>query len=95
MSLRSENWGTIHPSAYRNGAGLLRWAAVTRRAHGALRYVCPLTGSFVLVTDEATLQRLASPRAQVRCPDCGEMHLLLRDGDTGIFSPIVGEPAKS
>jgi len=94
MSLRNQNWGDIHPSVYRDGAGFLRWATVTPRAQGALRYVCPVTGSFVLVTEEATLQRLASPRARLRCPDCGEMHLLARDGDAGNLPPIVVQPAK-
>jgi hypothetical protein len=41
-----------------------------------LRYRCPLTGSFVLVTDAATLAGLARPPAQLRCADCGELHLV-------------------
>ena len=41
-----------------------------------LRYRCPLTGSYVLVTDEPTLARLARPPARIRCADCGEQHLI-------------------
>ena len=67
------NWGTIHPSAFGHAATLLRPAAATPRAHGAVRYQCPVT---VLVTDEADLARLARPRARLRCNACGEIHLL-------------------
>jgi hypothetical protein len=79
--------GRIHPSVYRRDGGFLRWATASPRPHGALRYVCPVTGSFVLVTDEATLQRLAGRRGRLRCPDCGEFHLILRDGDKFVAKP--------
>ncbi len=51
-----------------------------RRAHGALRYQCPVTGSFVLITDDAALSALARPRVRLRCAGCGEMHLLTQNG---------------
>ncbi len=69
-------WNTIHASAFAQTRGLLRWTRGTQRPHGALRYRCPLTGSYVLVTDEATLLRLARPPARIRCADCGEQHLV-------------------
>jgi hypothetical protein len=72
-------WGTIHPSAYRHAAALLRRAEATARPRGALRYQCPVTGSFVLVTDEASLQRLTGKRTRLRCSACDEMHLLSPD----------------
>ena len=77
--------GRIHPSVYRQDGGLLRWATATARPHGAVRYICPVTGSFVLVTDAANLQRLAGPRGRLRCPDCGEIHLISRGDATGEF----------
>jgi len=54
-------WSTIHASVYRNAGALLRPTAATTRARGALRYRCPVTGSFVLVTDEASLRATARP----------------------------------
>ncbi len=51
----------------------------TLRPSGAVRYRCPVSGSFVLVTDPATLARLAERDTRLRCMDCGEMHLLARD----------------
>ena len=79
MTLQSRPWGTIHPSVYRDVAGLAARVPATQRAPGALRYRCPVTGSFILVTDETALTSLARPKARLRCPDCGEMHLLARD----------------
>ncbi len=72
-------WSTTHTSAYSQAASMVRRAAATMRAHGALRYQCPVTASFVLITDDATLAGLARPQSRVRCVDCGEMHLLTRD----------------
>jgi len=72
-------WDTIHPSVYREAAIPVRRAIATTRAHGALRYQCPVTGSFVLVTDEATLESLERPLGRVRCVGCGEIHLLTHD----------------
>jgi len=80
MAFSTANWGTIHASVYNQAGNMARPAVATLRAHGALRYQCPVTGSFVLVTDDAALARLAKPQARHRCMDCGEMHLLTRDG---------------
>jgi hypothetical protein len=90
-----DRFGSIHPSALRQGSGLLRWVQVTPRAHGALRYRCPVSGSFVLVTDDDTLKELAAPRARVRCVDCGEVHLLTQDSDAEDPAEVVDGPAKS
>jgi hypothetical protein len=72
-------WGTLHPSVFRHAASLTRWVAASARPHGALRYRCPVTRSFVVVTDDETLAGLDRPRARLRCPTCGEMHLLTRE----------------
>jgi len=82
MSVPSSDWETIHPSVYSHSAALLRWVEATPRPHGALRYRCPVTNSFVCVTDDATLAALDKPRARLRCLSCGEVHLLTR-GETG------------
>jgi hypothetical protein len=76
MSIHDLSWDPIHNSAYGHMRSLLRPAAATPRAHGALRYRCPITGSFVLLTDEPTLRSLAQPSARLRCADCGELHLI-------------------
>ncbi len=80
MSIQNLNWNTIHASVYRNAGGMLRWTAATPR-FGALRYRCPVTGSFVHVTDEASLRKLAQPTTRMRCADCGEMHFVAVAGD--------------
>jgi hypothetical protein len=74
-------WNTIHASAFAQTRRLLRWASATPRPHGAIRYRCPLAGSYVLVTDEPTLKRLARPPARIRCADCGEQHLITVEAD--------------
>jgi hypothetical protein len=96
MTQPDQNWGTIHPSVYHDTAGPVRAAVATARPHGAVRYRCPITGSFILVTDEPTLRRLARPRVRLRCAGCGEMHLMLHDdGDDGDDPGlIVAQPAK-
>jgi hypothetical protein len=80
MTVPSSDWGMIHPSVYSHAAALLRWVEATPRPHGALRYRCPVTDSFVCVTDDATLAALDKPRARLRCLSCGEVHLLTQDG---------------
>ena len=70
---------TMHSSVFREAAIAIRKAAATIRAHGALRYQCPVTDSFVLVTDEAALAGLTSPHGRMRCTACGEIHLLTQD----------------
>ncbi len=88
MTVPSSAWGMIDPSVYSHAAALLRWVEVTPRPHGALRYRCPVMDSFVCVTDDATLAALDKPRARLRCPSCGEVHLLTRDsaGDAAIVA---------
>ena len=72
-------FNTLHPSALRQSA-LPHWVAATPRAHDAVRYRCPKTGSFVLLTHPTALAKMAGPQAPVRCPGCGDTHLLIRDG---------------
>lgn len=84
MTIDDLNWATVHPSAYHFTIGPLRPAEATPRPHGSLRYRCPVTGSFVLLTDENTLTRLTVPRARLRCMDCGETHLLVQGGDRDV-----------
>ena len=76
MSMQNLNWNRMHASVYRQAGAMLRWAEATPRPHGAVRYRCPLTGSFVLVTDEASLNQLAQSPARLRCADCHELHLV-------------------
>ena len=80
MAIQTLNWSTIHTSVVRNAGAMLRWTAATLRARDALRYRCPVTSSFVLVTDEASLDKLARPTARLRCADCGELHLVTVEG---------------
>lgn len=81
----SLTFNTIHPAALR--PSLPRLAVATVRSHGALRYRCPDTGSFVLVTEPAEIAQLSRPHASVRCPGCGDTHLLAADEDS---EEIVG-----
>jgi len=87
-------WGTIHTSAYSHIATLLRWTTATPCAHGALRYRCPVTHSYVVVTDDETLARLARPRARTRCPSCGETHLITHTSTADSSTAIVGSGAR-
>jgi hypothetical protein len=68
----------IHSSAFRQATFPVTVPAV-RRAHGALRYRCPSTGSYVLLTDPAALAEASTPQAPVHCPGCGDTHLLAQD----------------
>ena len=72
-------FNTLHPSALRQSA-LPQWVTAAPRAHGALRYRCPNTGSFVLLTHPAALAKASGPQAPVHCPGCGDTHVLTRDG---------------
>jgi hypothetical protein len=68
----------------------VRRVQATLRSSGAIRYCCPDTGSFVLITDAATLAGFSERDCRLRCADCGEMHLIKRD----LSSAIVGMSAK-
>ena len=71
-------FNAINSSAIRQATFPLSVPAM-RRAHGALRYRCPSTGSYVLLTDPAALAEASAPNAPVRCPGCGDTHLLTQD----------------
>jgi len=92
ITVQNLNWNKIHGSVFRNDGRMLRWTAATPR-FGALRYRCPVTGSFVHVTDEAALRKLAQPTTRMRCADCGEMHFVAVAGDDPTV--IVAASAKS
>jgi hypothetical protein len=74
-TILSAPFNPIHPSVLRRSA-LPSWVSARRRSRGALRYQCPATGSFVLLTDPAALAAVSATDAPVRCPSCGDMHLL-------------------
>ena len=74
MAIQDPYWDMIHTRG--SPRGLPRRAAVTARPDGALRFQCPITGSFVVVTDDRTLAALGRPGARLHCPSCGEMHRL-------------------
>jgi hypothetical protein len=79
----SLTWDTIHTSVFHHAAEPVRRVEATRRPTGAVRYCCPVTGIFVLITDAPTLAGLAERNVRLRCADCGEMHLLGRDSPAG------------
>lgn len=79
----------IHPNVHTHAGALLRSVEATPRPQGALRYRCPFNNTFVCVTDDATLAALDRPAARVRCPSCGEVHLLKQDA----AEPIVAGAA--
>lgn len=80
MKTASTRWGTIHPSVFSQSAGVVDYVSATARPHGALRFRCPVTDVFVVITDDEALSGLDRPRARVRCPSCREMHLLTQVG---------------
>jgi len=53
---------------------------------GAVRYRCPESGSYVLITDPAALKRLST--GPVHCAGCGAAHCLLCSAE-----PLVGTAA--
>jgi hypothetical protein len=79
MAFQDLPWHPNQTSAYVQTGGLP--VEATARAHGAMRYRCPVTGCFVLITDENTLQWLARPHARLRCADCGELHAIGSEAD--------------
>jgi hypothetical protein len=79
--MTSPAFGTLHPSALRQGL-LPHWVPAIATARGALRYRCPVSGSFVLLTDADALEALSADSATHRCSACGDVHVLERnDGD--------------
>jgi hypothetical protein len=80
MEVQNLNWNMIHASVVRQAGGMLRWAAAAPRT-GAVRYRCPVTGSFVLVTDETSLRKFSRPTTRLRCGGCGELHFVAVTGD--------------
>jgi hypothetical protein len=76
MSMPIQNWGSIHPSVYRHAFEPVRRVTATLRPRGAVRYSCPITHSFVLITEAGSIARLLERNTRLRCADCGEMHLL-------------------
>ena len=63
--------------------------AATLRPSGAVRYRCPVTGCFVLITDPSMLARIAERDSRTRCMDCGEMHFLRQEAPALARSGIV------
>jgi ribosomal protein S27E len=47
-----------------------------------MRYCCPVTGSFVLLTAEASLCKFSRPTTRLRCAGCGELHFVAVSGGT-------------
>jgi len=92
MSMPNQTWGIIHPSAYRHSAEPMSRVPATLRPSGAVRYRCPVTGCFVLVTDPPTLVRIAERDSRTRCMDCGEMHFLTQEAPAFDRSGIVAVP---
>ena len=79
MTFPSNGFGTIHASVFNQASSIVQRAPAAMRGHGALRYQCPTTNSFILVTADATLASLAKAQPRIRCADCGEMHLLTHE----------------
>jgi hypothetical protein len=94
MALREENWDTIHPSVFSHAFEPVRRVPATLRPQGAIRYRCPVTGSYVLVTEPATLAGLSERDSRLRCVDCSEMHLLTLTTLACDSAAIVGKPTK-
>ena len=79
LGLSPDGVGVIHHSVHHRIAGPVATIHADRRPGGTLRYVCPMRGSLVLVTDEISLSRLSYPTGRLRCPACSEMHLVNQD----------------
>lgn len=91
MTIQTLNWNTMHTSVFRQAGRMLRWAPAAPRS-GAVRYRCPVTGSFVLVTDEASLRKFDRPTTRLHCAGCGELHFVAVAGDDSAV--IVGTANK-
>lgn len=75
------HFGTVHPSALRHGL-LPIWVPAVATPRGALRYRCPVSGSFVLLTDAEALDALSGETTTHRCPACSDVHVLDRADDS-------------
>lgn len=79
--MSTQSWATIHASVFSDAGRPLQPVNAVRRAQGAVRYRCPINGSFVLVTDSPALKKLARNRARLRCASCSDMHLIACEAD--------------
>ncbi|HEX5507757.1 MAG TPA: hypothetical protein VFX37_04565 [Pseudolabrys sp.] len=70
------NWPRLHSSIYRQGNSAPHSIAAKAVANDAYRFRCPITKSFVLLTDDETVTALHCGRARLRCVACGELHLV-------------------
>jgi hypothetical protein len=70
------NWPRLHSSIYRQVNGVPRAISAKAVADDAFRFRCPVMRSFVLLTDEETLNALSHGQARLRCVACGEFHLI-------------------
>lgn len=91
-SFSSRGDGAAPPSVYQQESYFMRWVSARERPHGAVRYRCPVTGSFVLVTEPEQLARLQRPRTRLRCVCCAETHLLTRDDDQESSVTVTSAP---
>lgn len=86
MTIFSATQNLIHRSVFHHIAGPIEETTAAPRRNGAVRYRCPDSGSFVLLTDADSLAGLRGGGDTVRrrCGACGEMHLLrIDDGASG------------
>src|SRR6185312_936371 len=97
IARRIPEWTRIHSSVFRQMNTASRWASASAVAEDALRFRCPQVGSYVLLTDEKTVARLAKGVARIRCAACGEIHLLTCDesGTPPAYDDLSGPPGKS
>jgi hypothetical protein len=92
MTIQNASWSSIHASVFRQAGAMLRWTAATPRL-GALRYRCPVTGSFVLLTDDASLRKFGRPTTRLRCAGCGELHFVaVAGGDSTVIVAAADRP---
>ncbi|MCW5695016.1 MAG: hypothetical protein KIT48_21870 [Pseudolabrys sp.] len=84
MTIFSAHQNFIHRSVFHRIAGPAEEAIAAPRRAGAVRYRCPESGSFVLLTDAESLAGFngGDDTLRHRCGACGEMHLL-RIEDSG------------
>lgn len=93
--MSTQSWATIHPSAFADAGRPLQPVHAVRRAEGAVRYRCPVNGSFVLVTDSDALKKLTRNRARLRCASCSDMHMIACEADADTSEFIVGTSSQA